>query len=129
MFTRIDNVGICTRDLARSVSFYERLGFSTAYENERGRTLTMGGITLFLFQTHQARAAPVHREHSLFGNPPGLDHISFRVADVDRTYAALVAAGVECAGAPADQSWGARVVAFKDPDGNNLYALQWPAHT
>jgi len=32
-------------------------------------------------------------------------------------------AGVEFDG-EADQSWGARMVGLKDPDGNNLYLLQ-----
>jgi uncharacterized glyoxalase superfamily protein PhnB len=60
----------------------------------------------------------------LFGNPPGIDHISFAVADVDAIYATLRAAGVVLGGPPEDQSWGARMVGLKDPDGNNLYLLQ-----
>jgi uncharacterized glyoxalase superfamily protein PhnB len=33
-------------------------------------------------------------------------------------------AGVPFDGPPEDQSWGARMVGLKDPDGNNLYLLQ-----
>jgi hypothetical protein len=33
-------------------------------------------------------------------------------------------AGVTFGGRPEDQSWGARMVGLKDPDGNNLYLLQ-----
>jgi catechol 2,3-dioxygenase-like lactoylglutathione lyase family enzyme len=33
----IDNIGICTTDLARSAAFYDKLGFTEAYRNERGK--------------------------------------------------------------------------------------------
>src|SRR5215831_12177608 len=124
MVQGIDNIGICTTDLMRSVRFYERLGFSEAYRNERGVMMTAGTVHLFLFQVRRPDPAPVDRELGLFGNPPGLDHISFAVTDVDALYAELSRAGVLCAGPPEDQSWGARMVALKDPDGNNLYLLQ-----
>jgi 4-hydroxyphenylpyruvate dioxygenase-like putative hemolysin len=38
----------------------------------------------------------------LFENPPGIDHISFLVANVDQTYAQLKARGWSSLG-PADQ--------------------------
>jgi uncharacterized glyoxalase superfamily protein PhnB len=50
--------------------------------------------------------------------------ISFAVADVDAVYSTLRAAGVGLGGPPEDQSWGARMVGLKDPDGNNLCLLQ-----
>ena len=58
-------------------------------------------------------------------NPSGLDHISFLVEDVNQIYAELKAKGVAFLGEPADQDWGARLVGLKDPDGNNLYFLQY----
>jgi hypothetical protein len=58
----------------------------------------------------------------LFGNPPGVDDIGFAVADVDETYVSL-RAGFVFSGAPEYQSWGARMVGLKDPDGDNLYLL------
>ena len=39
--------------------------------------------------------------------------------------AELRAKGVVFLGEPADQDWGARLVGCKDPDGNNLYLLQY----
>jgi len=66
----------------------------------------------------------VARELGLFNNPPGIDHISFAVADVDRLYAELSEAGVKFGGQPENQSWGARMVGLKDLDGNNLYFVQ-----
>jgi catechol 2,3-dioxygenase-like lactoylglutathione lyase family enzyme len=86
--------------------------------------MAAGAVKLFLFATRQPNPLPVGRELGLFGNAPGIDHISFTVADVDALYAKLREAGVACGGPPEDQSWGARMLGLKDPDGNNLYLLQ-----
>jgi methylmalonyl-CoA/ethylmalonyl-CoA epimerase len=120
----VDNIGICTTDLTGSVAFYERLGFSEAYRNDRGVMMAAGAVQLFLFQGRRRDAAPVDRELGLFGNPPGIDHVSFAVSDVDVVYAELCKAGVALSGPPENQPWGARMVGLKDPDGNNLYLLQ-----
>ncbi|MGH7842678.1 MAG: VOC family protein [Candidatus Binataceae bacterium] len=124
MIKGIDNIGICTTDVARSVAFYQKLGFSEAYRNDRGVLMAAVAVHLFIFATRQNAPPPMGRELGLFGNPPGIDHISLAVADVDAFYSKLQAAGVEFAGPPEDQSWGARMVGLKDPDGNNLYLLQ-----
>jgi catechol 2,3-dioxygenase-like lactoylglutathione lyase family enzyme len=124
MIQGIDNIGICTTDVARSVAFYQRLGFSEAYRNERGVLMAVGNVHLFIFATRQSHPPAVGRELGLFGNAPGIDHISFAVADVDTLYSKLEATGVAFGGPPEDQSWGARMVGLKDPDGNNLYLLQ-----
>jgi methylmalonyl-CoA/ethylmalonyl-CoA epimerase len=124
MMRGIDNVGVCVTDLERSVGFYRSLGFAEAYRNDRGVMMVAGTAQLFLFRSREATPPSVGRELGLFGNPPGLDHISFAVDDVDRIHDDLRRAGVELAGPPEDQSWGARMVGLKDPDGNNLYLLQ-----
>ena len=124
MVQGIDNIGICTTDVERSVAFYQRLGFSEAYRNDRGVLVAAGAAHLFIFATRRTDPPPVGRELGLFGNPPGVDHISFAVADVDAMYATLQAAGVALGGPPEDQPWGARMIGLKDPDGNNLYLLQ-----
>ena len=124
MVRGIDNIGICASDLARSVAFYETLGFSEAYRNDRGVMLAAGTVQLFLFATRRPDASPVGRELGLFGNPPGIDHISLAVRDVDALYRRLRQAGVAFGDLPEDQPWGARMVGLKDPDGNNLYLLQ-----
>ena len=123
MVRGIDNIGICASDLPRSVAFYETLGFSEAYRNDRGVMLAAGTVQLFLFATQRSDAMPVGRELDLFRNPPGIDHISLAVSDVDAFFTTLRRAGVVFGGAPTDQSWGARMVGLKDPDGNNLYLL------
>jgi catechol 2,3-dioxygenase-like lactoylglutathione lyase family enzyme len=124
MVRGIDNIGICTTDLPRSVAFYEILGFSEAYRKDRGVMLAAGTVQLFLFAARREDAMPIGRELGLLGNPPGIDHISFAVGDVDALYRKLRNAGVVFGGPPEDEPWGARMVGLKDPDGNNLYLLQ-----
>jgi methylmalonyl-CoA/ethylmalonyl-CoA epimerase len=128
MLKGIDNVGVAVSDLNRSIAFYEKLGFAKGQNYEadvKGCTMTCGSAVLFLFQTKQAQPQAVTRELSLAQNPPGLDHLSFAVDDVNKLYAELKSKGVAFLGEPADQDWGARLVGLKDPDGNNLYLLQY----
>ena len=128
MLKGIDNVGVAVTDLARSAAFYEKLGFTKGYDYEadvKGCTMNAGSAVLFLFQIKQVNPQAVKRDPSLAQNPPGIDHISFLVEDVNQTYAELKAKGVAFLSEPADQDWGACLVGLKDPDGNNLYFLQY----
>jgi catechol 2,3-dioxygenase-like lactoylglutathione lyase family enzyme len=125
MIKGVDNIGICVTDLRLAVRFYQDLGFTKAYENDRGVTMIAGTAKLFIFQSRRSNPAPVERDFTLFQNPLGIDHISFKVEDVDRVYAEGKAKGLVFNGEPADQSWGARMVSLRDPDGNNLYLLKW----
>lgn len=124
MIKSVDNIGICTTDVARSVAFYQKLGLSEAYRNDRGVMMAAGEVHLFIFATRQCNSPAVERQLGLFDNLPGIDHISFAVANVDALYSTLRDMGVVFGGPPEDQSWGARMVGLKDPDGNNLYLLQ-----
>ena len=67
----------------------------------------------------------MNRNFTLFDNPPGIDHISFAVEDVDRIYSEAKSQGITFDAEPRDEEWGARVVSLQDPDGNNLYLLKW----
>jgi len=125
MILGIDNVGLATRDLKRSVDFYEKLGFVKVDQNERGCTMIIGTTKLFIFPAGPQKAAT--RAITLVGNPAGIDHISFLVDDVDRSYAELRERGITFTSIPEDQTWGARTAVVQDPDGNNLYLLTWLA--
>jgi methylmalonyl-CoA/ethylmalonyl-CoA epimerase len=124
MIRGVDNIGLCTADPEKLAAFYELIGFSEAYRNDRGIMLGAGTAQLFLFRTLRSDAPPVDRELGLFGNPPGIDHVSFTVADVDALYTKLLDTGLALSGPPEDQRWGARMLGLKDPDGNNLYLMQ-----
>ena len=124
MINALDNVGIAASDLKRSVEFYEKLGFTKAFSNERGCLMTAGTARLFVFEVDE-KPATQQRAFDLSHNSPGLDHISFTVDDVDRTYLSAVSKGIGFAVPPSDQEWGARAAMLRDPDGNNIYLLTW----
>ena len=115
---------VCQRPDARCLWRMVTPPSSSAYRNERGVMMAAGSANLFVFATRQSNPPPIGRQLGLFGNAPGIDHISFAVADVDAVYSALRTAGVAFDSPPEDQAWGARMVGLKDPDGNNLYLLQ-----
>ena len=128
MIKSIDNVGVAVSDLARARAFYEKLGFTESQDCQgdvQGCIMMAGGAALFLFQATRPNPQAVQHESTLAQNPPGIDHISFSVEDVDQTYTEIRARGVEFLGEPADQEWGARLVGLKDPDGNNLCFLKY----
>jgi catechol 2,3-dioxygenase-like lactoylglutathione lyase family enzyme len=121
----IDNIGICTTGLPRSVRFYQQLGFAVLFEGDRGVTLALGPAKLFLFPAQSGDDRAVGRNLGLAGHPPGVDHISFLVDDVDALHTNFAAEGIEAGPPPAEQDWGARAFGLTDPDGNNLYFLRW----
>ncbi len=57
----------------------------------------------------------------------GIDHLSFRVADVDAACASLKAQGIAVEREPQDYPWGARAACLRDPDGNCIWLLQRPS--
>ena len=122
MIQGIDNIGIAVKNLAASISFYEKIGFHVAYRDETpAAMMQLGDIYLYLFQTTSQTAA-TRREPDLVHNPPGIDHLSFKVQDVDVFYEQLKDT-IRFEDQPADQPWGARAVSALDPDGNRLYFL------
>ena len=46
--------------------------------------------------------------------------IHFEVPDVDAMYGKLLERGVQCEHQPANMPWGARMAAFRDPEGNAI---------
>jgi hypothetical protein len=58
----IDNVGVSATDLPRSIAFYETLGFSEAYRNDRCVMKAAGTGQLSLAPAHRSEAKPVGRE-------------------------------------------------------------------
>jgi catechol 2,3-dioxygenase-like lactoylglutathione lyase family enzyme len=85
--------------------------------------MSAGSAKLYLFKAVPGSSS--HRPFTLEENPPGIDHISFLVDNVDRTYAEIQSRGVSFVAAPEDQIWGTRAAVLHDPDGNNLYLLTW----
>ncbi len=143
-------IGLTVSDLDRSVAFYSGvLSFEKALQVDqagqalarlqgvpgaRTRTarLRLGGECLDLteYLTPKGRKAPLDPR----SNDRWFQHVAIVVSDMDRAYAALLAAGVErvSKGPQRLPDWnpaagGIRAFYFRDPDRHTLEVLQLPA--
>jgi catechol 2,3-dioxygenase-like lactoylglutathione lyase family enzyme len=122
MIKRFDNIGVAVTDFKRSAEWYRKLGFESQDGGGTGGSFQAGEAVLYIFETSSSES-PRRRELDLIHNPPGIDHISFRVADVDTNHQELLARGVEIEEGPTNQDWGSRTITLLDPDGNRIYFL------
>ena len=89
------------------VAFYQdKIKLPIEYSNANFIQFTTQGTKLYI---HRLGEAPPLRAHSV--------EIHFDVPDVDVAYQELVARGVEFEDPPANRPWGARMAAFRDPEG------------
>lgn len=127
MILRLDNVGVAVMDVDRIATFFHKqLGLDVerdlTAEQPWARVL-LEPQYLYLFQVPESQAARPDSDPT--GTPPGIDHISFTVADIDAAYTSLSGLGVEFDGEPTtEQEWGVRLAAFRDPEGNRYYLVQ-----
>lgn len=116
MIKRIKFLGIPVADQDRALAFYtEKLGFRILTDqpfgpNQRWIELSIPGaetgLSLFTPQGHEDRIGT-------FINS------SWEVDNVEKTYDALLAKGVEFTAPPNKQSWGTSVI-MKDSEGNSI---------
>ena len=108
MIQHISAVTFAVRDMARSVEFYQKLGFEllSGGQGAAFSSLKAGGAFVNL------SASPGY-EHKRWGRA------IFRVDDVDAQHRALQAQGLMLE-SPRDASWGERFFHFSDPDGHEL---------
>lgn len=107
---KIYAVRILVNDWEAACDFYEnKIGLTAEFKNaEFGwAELDVGGAK---FGIERADA-----DQSLVGRFLG---VSLQVDNVDKTYADLIAKGVEFTAPPQKQDWGGTLAHFKDPDGN-----------
>jgi catechol 2,3-dioxygenase-like lactoylglutathione lyase family enzyme len=105
----IDAVTLAVSDMARSVAFYEALGFRRRDGSGAFTTLHAGAgyLNLQLDPAH----APVPR---IWGR------VIFFVDDVDAQHRRALDAGLVPDAPPADAPWGERYFHLTDPDGHEL---------
>jgi catechol 2,3-dioxygenase-like lactoylglutathione lyase family enzyme len=119
---RLAAARVFVTDLRRSTSWYQRcLGTVPAAGGpEAGYVVFDVGADLVLetVATDSDIAAG-----DLIGRFTGL---SFAVADVAATVAALAEQGVRVIGPPEPQSWGGTLATVADPDGNQIQLVQYP---
>lgn len=122
LITGYDHVGIRVSDRARSLRFYERLGFVTDRElsNERvAELVTPGGTRVNLIFNGEARPSV---PNVLLDEPvkwPGFTHSAFVVESLRAVLEWADRNRVGITEGPVD--WGRRLTCFlRDPDGNVL---------
>ena len=102
-------VTLIVTDMARSLTFYGKLGFRVAYggPEDSFASLAVGGSYLNLQVTG---AAP----------EVGWGRVIVHVDDVDAVHALAVGAGMTPEFEPRDAAWGERYFHLRDPDGHEL---------
>ena len=110
MFEGISAITLATHDMARSVDFYEALGFVLKFGGREAAFTSFHVGTGYLNVTK----VQADRHWSWWGRA------IFHVADVDAVYARACSAGLAPAFAPRDAAWGERYFHIVDPDGHEL---------
>jgi len=117
---KVDHVGIRVSDKARSIDFYEALGFKTLSDTgfEQGHPIIMqhsSGVVLNLL-------GPSNTTNNLNilmdvdEKYPGLTHVSFKVKSMDETKRCLVESGISLSGEFTFK--GMHAIFIRDPDRN-----------
>jgi catechol 2,3-dioxygenase-like lactoylglutathione lyase family enzyme len=102
-------VTLVVRDMARSVSFYQALGFELKFGGGQS------DFTSFVVGTGYLNlVVNVEAEWRFWGRA------IFYVDDVDAQYRLALQAGINTQFAPRDASWGERYFHANDPDGHEL---------
>jgi catechol 2,3-dioxygenase-like lactoylglutathione lyase family enzyme len=108
---RLSAVTLVTSDMARSIDFYQRLGFELLY----------GGADA---EFTSFRVGPGYlnlQRGSLSPAGAGLwGRVIFYVDDVDAMYRRVGAAGYSAETSPSDAPWGERYFHVRDPDGHEI---------
>ncbi|MCB0962734.1 MAG: VOC family protein [Acidimicrobiales bacterium] len=118
MEPRLSLVTLGVGDLARSIAFYEALGFTDASTDESVAFLQAGGMVLGLWdRASLAEDSGVDDDHGGWGGVT-LAHNTRTPEEVDAVLAEAEAAGATIL-RPAEQAfWGGYSGLFADPDGH-----------
>lgn len=140
---RLTHVGVCVSDLDRALRFYrDGLGFQYEHQLEvageptdtllrlrathlRAVYLVRDGVRIELLHFASPPAPP---PRARVMNEPGLTHLSFRVADLDATLAALRGTGERILEETIIRfpEFGAAACFVTDPDGQLIELVQAP---
>jgi uncharacterized glyoxalase superfamily protein PhnB len=110
----ISAVTLATHGMARSVRFYQALGFTIRYGGEDASFTSLHTGSCYL----NLAARVGHRQPVWWGR------VIFYVSDVNAFYDQAVAAGLAPQAPPQDAGWGERYFHLTDPDGHELSFAQ-----
>jgi uncharacterized glyoxalase superfamily protein PhnB len=109
--------------MARSLAFYRHLGFdlpASADAESHVEAALSGGLRIAWDTVETIRSFDPDWTPPSGGSGMSLAFVCEDPADVDATYARLVAAGYEGHLEPWDAFWGMRYAVLRDPDGNGV---------
>ena len=109
-------IGIVSADLERSRAFYRLLGLEISAGDDHVSAETASGVYV-MFDTEDVMRSfrPDWKRET--GNQVALAFECATPAEVDETYARVIAAGFESVKEPWDAFWGQRYAQLRDPDG------------
>jgi catechol 2,3-dioxygenase-like lactoylglutathione lyase family enzyme len=106
----ISAISLATHDMARSVRFYQALGFVLRYGGETASFSSLAAGSCYV----NLIAQPAGQRWSWWGR------VIFYVADVDALYRHVLALNLRPDMEPRDAAWGERYFHLTDPDGHEL---------
>lgn len=123
MTPRLDAIGIVVANMARSLAFYRQLGFdlpASADSEPHVEAGLPGGLRIAWDTVETILSFDPSWTQPAGGSPMSLAFACDDPADVNATYARLVASGYEGHLEPWDAFWGMRYAVLHDPDGNSV---------
>ena len=133
MSISVSGVHVTVDDPEAAVAFYrDTLGFTVSNRVDQGEhswiTLTsesQPGVNIVLSQPHGGRSQEDGDALAALLAKGALNMLQLRADDLDATFDKLASApGVEVLQEPADQFWGVRDAAVRDPAGNMIRIAQ-----
>lgn len=133
MTITLSHVPVLALDVAASTAFYrDALGLTVEQEVAHGgfHWVTLGGAgdaRLVLSEPHAGRSPQEGDALAALAAQGTFGPVIFDVDDLDAAFARAVASGLgEMLQEPADQGWGVRDCAFRDPSGTMVRVRQRP---
>ena len=85
----LEHVGVPTKDLAKTIAFYESLGFTVAL-----RTAVPGGGNVAFLQLGNV-VIGADEGNEATGKPGAIDHLALKARDIDAAFKAVKSLGYE----------------------------------
>jgi catechol 2,3-dioxygenase-like lactoylglutathione lyase family enzyme len=123
MAPRFDLIGVVVSDMAASLAFYRRLGLAIPPDSDAAPHVDFvlpGGLRMAFDTEETIRSFDESWKAPSGGHRLNLAFACDSPADVDATYASLLASGTKGHLAPWDAFWGQRYAVVADPDGNHV---------
>lgn len=119
----VSGITCYAKDLAKTVTFYEALGFLFRKKEATHATAYLNWFWIDFVSIGLEDKAAFLEEAKSKNKGAGL-YINISVDEIDELYSELVAKGLKPSGEPKDWPWGNREFVLRDPDGYKLVFFQ-----